>query len=317
MKRLVLIAVAAAALVRLTVVRPASATFIVGRDPQHPTLQVDSTGHAMVSFTSGGKVQHVMVWGAVNAGPPKKGGQQVAFKVDFSGGFSIHKSGYWKTIKNVCKPYTGPTLAWYVPGSGCDAPDGTYWALQLWQRMLPNLGFAPWRPEQSVYELHVSHWTGSLAAITVYEDWAWGGRFQQLFGELTYGGQPVYGFSATSVGNPTDSYGRNLYLDTFDSPYGAGWKRENSFLAQYDHGAFCYSFGSRPPYPGYPKSPPRAGPGKMYRLTVLGPGVTPAVMWQGPSPGNWDGNNAQGQAIETKADTMKKTLNLSSTECHS
>ena len=171
--------------------------------------------------------------------------------------------------------------------------------------------------EQSVYELHVSHWTGSLAAITVYADWAWGGRFQQLFGQLTYGGQPVYGFSATSVGNPTDSYGRNLYLDTFDSPYGAGWKRENSFLAQYDHGAFCYSFGSRPPYPGYPKSPPRAGPGKMYRLTVLGPGVTPAVMWQGPSPGNWDGNNAQDQAIETKADTMKKTLNLSSTECHS
>jgi hypothetical protein len=315
-RRLVLLTLVAAALAQLAVAR-ANATFIVGRNPQHPKLQVDSTGHAIVSFTSGGKAQHIMVWDAVNAVPPKRGGQQVAFKVDFSGGFAIHKSGYWKTIKNVCKPYTGPKLAWYVAGSGCDAPDGSYWALQVWQRMLPNLGFAPWLPDQKVYELHVSHWTGPLAQVTVYQDWAWGGRFQQILGQLTYDGKPVFGYSATSVGNPTDSYGRNLYLDTFDSPYGAGWKRENSFLAQFDEGAFCYSFGARPPYPGYPKSPPRMGPGKMYRITVLGPGVTPAVMWQGVSQGNWDGNDAEDQAMETKAAAMKQQLKLSSTECHS
>jgi hypothetical protein len=317
MRRLILAAAAVSGLVQLALAAPAGATFIVGRNPVHPTLQVDSTGHAIVSFTSGGKAQHIMVWGAVNALPPTRGKQQTAFKVDFSGGFAIHKSGYWKTIENVCKPYTGPALAWYVKGSGCTAPDGSYWALQLWQRMLPDLGEKPWKPEQSVWELHVSHWTGPLAQIQVWTDWAWGGRFQQILGQLTYGGKPVYGFGATSVGDPTDDWGRNLYLDTFASPYGPGWARENSFLAQTPEGAFCYSFGSRPPYPGYPAGPPRAGPGKMYRITVLGPGVTPAVMWQGPSPGNWDANDPAKQAIEQKAAEVKQTLELSSSECHS
>ena len=233
-----------------------------------------------------------MVWGAVNALPPTRGKQQVAFKVDFSGGFAIHKSGYWKTIKNVCKPYTGPALAWYVTGSGCDAPDGT---------LLGAPALAADAPEPRLQAV-AARAVGLRAATSrtgrgrsrrspSTTDWAWGGRFQQILGQLTYGGKPVYGFGASSVGDPTDSWGRNLYLDTFDSPYGAGWARENSFLAQYDEGAFCYSFGSRPPYPGYPKSPPRAGPGKMYRITVLGPGVTPAVMWQGPSPGDWDAND--------------------------
>jgi len=206
-KQLLIGFAALSALVQLAVSRPAGATFIVGRNPQHPTLQVDSTGHAMVTFTSAGVTQHILLWGAVNALPPTRGRQQVAFQVDFSGGSAIHKSGYWKTFKNVCKPYTGPALAWYVAGSGCTAPDGSFWALQLWQRMLPNLGFAPWQPQQSVYELHVSHWTGPLAQITVWTDWAWGGRFQQILGQLTYAGKPVYGFAATGTGSPTDSWG--------------------------------------------------------------------------------------------------------------
>lgn len=317
MKKLLVLAVIASGLVQLTLAGTAAASFIVGRNPVHPTLQVDSTGHAMITFTSGGQVQHILVWGAENAKPPASSGQQTAFKVDFSGGSAIHQSGYWKTIKSVCKPYTGPALAWYVKGSGCTAPDGSYWALQLWQRMLPDLGFKPWKPEQAVYELHVSHWTGQLAQIQVWSDWAWGGRFQQILGQLTYDGKAVHGFGSTSLGDPTDSWGRNLYLDTFDSPYGSGWSRENSFLAQTPDGGFCYSFGARPPYPGYPSSPPRMGPGSMYRITVLGPGVTPAVSWQGPSPGTWDPNDPSKVADETKVAAVKQTLGLSSAECHS
>jgi hypothetical protein len=317
MKRLLLLTLVVAGFVELALAGPAAATFIVGRDPQHPTLQLDSTGHAMITFTAGGKVQHILVWGAVNALPPTRGRTQTAFKVDFSGGFAIHKSGYWKTLKNVCRPYTGPALAWYVPGSGCTAPDGSYWALQLWQRMLPDLGFKPWKPEQSVWELHVSHWTGPLAQVQVWTDWAWGGRYHQILGQLTYGGKPVFGFASTSVGAPLDSWGRNLYLDTYGSPYGSGWARENSFLGKSPDGAFCYSFGPRPPYPGYPDSPPRQGNGTMYRITVLGPGVTPAVMWQGPDAGDWDASDPAKAAIETKVAGVKQTLGLSSTECHS
>jgi len=305
--------------VAVTVALPGAgtSTLIVGRNGLLPTLQVDSSGYALITYRAGGQVQHVLVWGAVNALPPTPGKQQTAFKVDYAGGFGIKKPGYWKTFKNVCKPYTGPALAWYVAGSGCTAPDGSYWALQSWQRMLPNLGFTPWVPDQSAKELHVSHWTGPVAQIKVYQDWAWGGRFQQILGQLTYRGQPVHGFGSTSVGNPTDAYGRNLYLDTFNSPYGKGWKRENSFLAQIPRGAFCYSFAPRPPYPGYPVSPPRQGPGSMYRITVLGPGVTPAVMWQGPSLGNWDPKDPAKVSIQAKTGTVKKTLDLSQAECHS
>ena len=305
------------AALRLSLPGTASASFIVGRNPQHPTLQVDSTGHALISFSVGGQEQHVLVWGAVNALPPTRGRTQIAFKVDFSGGSSLHESNYYKTIKNVCKPYDGPPLAWYVPGSGCTAPDGSFWALQLWQRMLPDLGFKPWKPEQAVWELHVSHWTGPLAEIQVWQDWAWGGRFHQLLGQLTYDGKPVYGFGSTSVGAPTDTWGRNLYLDTFDSHYGPGWSRENSFLAQRPDGGFCYSFGPRPPYPGYPDSPPREGVGKEYRITVLGPGVTPAVMWEGNDVGNWSPSNPTDSALETTVAGVKRKLGFTSTECHS
>jgi hypothetical protein len=312
--RLAIIALAAAS--QLALAGPARATLIVGRNPANPTLRVDSAGRALITFRAGGKPQRVLVWGAVNALPPTRGRTQTAFKIDFSGGYGIGKPGYWRTFKNVCRPYTGPALAWYVKGSGCTAPDGSYWALQRWQRMLPNLGFRPWKAEQAVYELHVSHWRGPLTRIDVHLNWAWSGRFEQIFGRLTYRGRPVHGFRSTSAGVPLDTWGRNLYLDTYDSPYGRGWARENSFLAQRPRGGFCYSFAPRPPYPGYPDSSPRMGAGKKYRLTVLGPGVTPAVMWQGPSLGRFRRNDPRDAAIEAKAEQLKKVYALGSAVCH-
>jgi hypothetical protein len=316
MRRLLVLALVVSGLVELGVAGPAVASLIVGRNPQHPTLQLDASGYALVTFTSAGQTQHVLVWGAVNGLPPTRGRTQTAFKVDYSGGSGIHKNGYWKTFKNMCRPYTGPALAWYVAGSGCTAPDGSFWALQLWQRMLPNLGFKPWKPEQAVWELHVSHWTGPLAQLQVWTDWAWGGRFHQLVGQLIYGGKPVYGFGSTSVGAPTDDWGRNVYVDSYDSPYGAGWNRENSFLAQSPKGGFCYSFGPRPPYPGYPDAPPRQGNGSMYRITVIGPGVTADVMWQAQDPGDWDSNDPTKVATEKTVNAMKPSLDLSQSECH-
>ena len=89
------------------------------------------------------------------------------------------------------------------------------------------------------------------------------------------------GFRSTSGGNPLDTFGRNVvYLDTFDSAYGAGWKRENSFLTHNPTGAFCYGL--------YPHGAHPAGKGTKYRATVEGPGVTPDVMWEGNAPGAFD-----------------------------
>jgi hypothetical protein len=135
-------------------------------------------------------------------------------------------------------------------------------------RLKPNYGGT-----SGARELHLSHWRGPLAQLVIYQNWAYG-KYRHLFGRLTYGGVGVYGFTATRAGAPLDGYGRNVYLDTFDSRYGKGWHRENSFLTHHNGrtlGDFCYGFfghGSRPP-----------GKGTKYRATAEGPGVTPDVMW--------------------------------------
>ena len=171
---------------------------------------------------------------------------------------------------------TGPTLKWFV--TGCKAADGSYWVVQSWQRMLPNYGLQP-TAAQSVWELRLSHWSGALPELTVNLNWAYR-KYQHVFGSFSYLGQPVYGFKSTSGGNPLDTFGRNLYVDTLDSAYGSGWKRENSFLMHRNTGMFCYGFyehGSRP-----------VGAGTRYRATIIGPGVTPDISWEAKALEGYD-----------------------------
>jgi hypothetical protein len=162
--------------------------------------------------------------------------------------------------------------------AGCKAPDGSYWALQSWQRALPNYGL-PASGASAVWELRLSHWKGELPQLTVNLNWAYK-SFQHIFGEFTYLGKPVHGFKSTPGGNPLDTFGRNLYLDTFNSAYGPGWKRENSFLMHKGTGKFCYGFyshGSRP-----------VGAGERYRATIIGPGVTPDIYWEADALTTYD-----------------------------
>jgi hypothetical protein len=255
----------------------ATASQLIDRNASHVSLVVNGKHEALVTYTAGGKLKHVLVWGAVNAAPPSRGGRQVAFKVDYSGGFGkYHNSDYWANFKGACLPYDGPALAWKV--AACKAPDGSYWALQAWQRGLPDYGAAA-TAAQSAWELRISHWTGELPVLSITTDWAYR-RYDQLFGTYTYGELGVYGFRSSSAGNPLDSFGRNIYVDTLDSAYGKGWKRDNSFLTHQPKGSFCYGF--------YPHGPHPAGNGAAYRATAEGPGVAPDVMWQGSSPGPFD-----------------------------
>ena len=241
-------------------------------------IKVDARGHAVVYYTAAGRQHHPVVWGAVNARHPHPTIPQVRFQVDYSGGYKRLGRPLWKTIRDTCRPYDGPRLPWFV--AGCKAADGSYWALQKFQRLLPNLGLDPWLPRQRAWELHVSHWTGRPAKLEVYADFTTSRRAHEVFGRLTYRGRPVYGFKATSAGAPLDGYGRLIYLDTLDSALGPGWKRENSFLARRNaNGHFCYGFFTRERYAGYPDGPPRPpAQGSQYRLTAGGPGVTPLVM---------------------------------------
>jgi hypothetical protein len=184
----------------------------------------------------------------------------------------------WKTFGHTCLRYDGPALPWLV--KACRATDGSYWALQSWQLGLPHRGYSPWKSGQTAWELHLSHWRGPTAKLEVWTDWAFDGQAHDLFGRLTYLGVPVHGFRTTSGGIP-DSFGRALYIDTFDSAYGPGWKRETSTVFRNPTGAFCYSFWptNDRSLPGAPRRP--AGNGKRYRITVQGPGVTPDLAWEG------------------------------------
>ena len=278
------------------------------------TLQLNAKGEALLTYTAAGRRVHVLAWGAVNAVPTKPGVKQVAFQLDYSGGYqkyftadhaaqalahefqkirgkpgyltnpvvkklqAVHQAAdtYWKSFHGGCGRYDGPALAWKVVA--CKAADGSYWAVQSWQRKLPDYGL-PASTVTGALEVHLSHWTGALPVLTVNTDWSWH-RWNHLYGTFTYNGAPVFGLASTSSGQPLDSFGRNLYLDTLNSPYGSGWKRENSFLTHKGDGVFCYSVN---PHPGHP-----AGQGTEYRATIMGPGVTPDVMWSGQAPGAYD-----------------------------
>ena len=254
----------------------APASELIDRNATNVRLEVSAGGQALLSYRARGKQRHVLVWGATNAVHPAAGRRQVEFRLDYSGGWGTFRRNVWKSLKNVCRPYSGPALHWLV--AACTAPDGSHWAVQSWQRALPNYGLSP-GPSQAVWELRLSHWTGPLAELTIHLDWAYA-RFDHLFGTFSYRGKPVYGFRSKPSGEPLDRFGRNIYLDTFDSRYGAGWRRENSFLTHRGTGVFCYGFfghGSRPP-----------GKGTRYRATVIGPGVTPDVYWESPALGPYD-----------------------------
>ena len=291
---------------------PAQASEILARNAVKPIIKVNKRGQALISYRSKGRDWHVLAWGAVDARASthanlKRG--QVRFKLDYSGGWKTYRKPAWKTFSNQCRRYDGPKLDLLV--AACKAPDGSYWVLQEWRRMLPNLGYKPWKYLQKAKELHLSHFTGDVAKIEVHADWVfWGSRdYHHLFGHLTYRGQDVHGFSATRYGNPQDPYGRNVYLDVLNSAHGKGWKRENSFLAQRPDGTFCYGFYRHDPYAGYPKGPTRPpAQGDRYRLTVKGPGVTPLVRVQFAGLPDYNPNNPALVAHESQKRVRENQL---------
>jgi hypothetical protein len=269
---------AALVLAAVVLLADARASELIARNATVVRLQADAQGRAAITFRSEGRVRTLVAWGAVDARPPSRSQAQVAFKLTFGGTIG----------PNACGPYKGPPLAWRV--AACTASDGTHWALQAWQRMLPNYGVAP-NARQAGWELRLSHWSGPLPVLEIWTDWSYR-RFDHLYGRLTYRDGGVFGFKETRFGVPLDTYGRNIFVDTFNSAYGPGWKRENSFLTHAPGGAFCYGFY---PHGGHPP-----GIGKKYRATVIGPGVTPDVMWQGQAPGAYDATRDEAANAEQR-----------------
>jgi len=272
------LALAAGALALLGAsVEDGRASQLLDRNARDVTLRVSPNGAALITYRARGSVRRLLAWGGLNAVAPTAGRKQVAFRLDYSGGFARRARRVAARFGGHCLPYDGPPLAWLV--TACKASDGSYWALQSWQRGLPNYGLPP-TGTAAPWELRLSHWQGDLPALTVSTDWAYSGRFDHMYGMLRYGTQPVYGFRNTPRGSPLDTFGRNVYVDTLNSAYGPGWQRENGFLTHRPTGIFCYGF--------YPFRPGLTGRGQAYRATVIGPGVTPDVSWEGEAPGIYD-----------------------------
>jgi hypothetical protein len=289
----------------------AHASQLIDRNTSHERLAVSRGGTALVSYRTARGVRHVLAWGAVNARAPTEGVPQVKFKLDYSGGWGSFRRPVWKTLRNACRPYAGPRLPYLV--AACTAPDGSYWALQRWQRLRANFGLPPTRSGQDAWELRLSHWTGPVARIDVWLDWSYSGRFHHLFGRLTYRDQPVYGFSTTPEGDPVDAYGRVLYLDTYDSAYGPGWRRENAFVSRRPSGAFCYGFVPHPGPTGVSLPP---GNGTRYRLSTSGPGVTPDVSWVGPALHDFDVSDPADRDLESRMNALQAQVFAGSKPCH-
>lgn len=286
-----------ALLVTLIEAGAAAASEIIGRNARNVRLSASADGQALVSYTSQGRVYRVRAWGAINARHPSPSTPQFRFRKDYSG-------RSWASFKGVCQPYTGPKLAFQV--AACSAPDGSYWALQAWRRTLPNFDARP-RQGLGMMELHLSHWSGPTAQLEAWTDWVYGARFHHLFGRLTYNGHPVHGYRATRAGNPLDTYGRNIYVDTLNSRYGKGWRRENAFLAHRPTGAFCYGF--------YPFAKRGSGNGEKYRLTVIGPGVTPLVSITIPGLHAYNRHNPADIAYERQQNALQDSVTAGGKKC--
>ncbi len=109
----------------LVAAAPAAASQLIDRNATNVRLGVDAKGEARLTYVADGQLKHVLAWGAINALAPTVGRPQVKFRLDYAGGWGVYRKEVWKTFQNVCRPYTGPRLAWFV--TACTANSTTSW----------------------------------------------------------------------------------------------------------------------------------------------------------------------------------------------
>jgi len=67
---------------------PAGASQLVDRNATNVRIEVNSRGQALVTYRAGGRFRRVLARGALNARPSASRGRQVAFRLDYSGGWA-------------------------------------------------------------------------------------------------------------------------------------------------------------------------------------------------------------------------------------
>src|SRR5690349_14621684 len=106
----------------------AGASTLVDRHATGVKLAANRDGVALMTYRSLGKVKHVLAYDAINM-------SRLRLRLDYSGGWGSKRAD-WRTFKNTCGRYTGPTLQYLT--AACTMPDGSHWAIQEWVRIKPN-----------------------------------------------------------------------------------------------------------------------------------------------------------------------------------
>ncbi len=295
---------------------------MVARGAKNVSLKArvtDAGDVALLTYTAGGSVHHTLIWGALNGPGNATAGPAEQFKINYSGGYgSVFGTGYWQTIvkHNQCQTYKGRGPTVHLSVAACALPDGTFFLAQSWiGSQLRDNGWKPATKPQN--QIWVSHYTKALPSLELDTDWILADKTwrNHVYGRLLDpNGNPVYGSSSTSRGNPTDSFGRLITIDTLNPPWSTGfrqaggWYRYNSFLTHKGSGIYCD--GIYKTISGV-RARSIAGKGRQYRAIVNGPGVTPVLqsVRMAPSP-----TDKQGQ-INTRVGRLS-SWSSSSTGCN-
>jgi hypothetical protein len=253
-------------------------------------LGVNSKGEAMVTYTSGGKLVHVLAWGAVNTSGAGNG----SFTLQYDGGYKKYyvqsstaqaalarlramQAQLKKVLASgdkaardalaakiaaqwaqIAKLRTAATDYWKT--FSCPGYDGPPLPMQSSTFKAPDGSYwavQQWSRVGASVEVHLAHWTGALPTLTV--DYGENQLFAHVCGAFTYDGT---GVSGTGVDV------RRVYIDSL--PAGGQWKHEIGLRTNQD-GSFCHTFVK--------------SEGEQFRATVIGPGVTPDATWQSPGSG--------------------------------
>ena len=158
----------------------ASASQLIDRNATGLSLQLNASGEALLTYRAAGRLRHVLAWGAVNAMPPRAGVPQTKLRLDYSGGYEKYfkeNPAAQKLAAEYARIREHPRLSGEPGRQGaaarttgsrplledrvprwlrhvrrardrlgrvtCKAADGCYWAIQEWQRELPDYGAAP------------------------------------------------------------------------------------------------------------------------------------------------------------------------------
>ena len=249
------------------------------------SLQVNDRGEALVTYrTTAGTIRHVYVWGAINANAPDPEHAAGAVQLRL-----LRRPAALRTpdLAHVRGPLPPLRRAEARLARG---------RLQGARRLL--LGAAALAAAAA--DARHPPVPAGAGAPTSSTSRTGRGRCPcsrcRRTGRTAAGGRGCSAGSPTSASPPTasgrrrreqrDAYARFFYVDTFDSAFGPGWRHDAGKVAHSRNGAFCYSFVPQWTPAGYPVHvlrPP--GNGKRHRVTVMGPGVTPVIQWEGAALG--------------------------------